>query len=776
MTANQDPPESPEKALFNYLRDVIYNPSKASFNPDTLAGDAKNLGLGIMFLAECVAETRAFANALARGDLSAKMPSAGNEIAAPLKTLYSSLKHLTWQSQQIAAGDYSQRVDFMGAFADSFNSMIRQLNQRNRELVMSKETAEAASRAKSAFLATVSHEMRTPLNAILGLSAVELQRDLPTLTRMNLEKIWNAGSSLLRIVNDVLDISRAEAGTFVIIPVDYDIIDLINDVVQINIVRVGSKPINFELFIDETIPRRLCGDSLRVKQILNNILSNAFKYTERGKVRFDVSWRKTPENALVVFTITDTGVGIKPNDIGKIFTENSQINSEANRYVEGTGLGLSITKYLVDLMGGTIGVESEFGVGSVFTALLPQKVINDAPIGFEAAQDLITFKTMVRGLSLEGNLARTQMPYGHVLLVDDVPTNLDVAEGLLSPYGLRISTASSGREAVDLVAAVHDDSPPEEKFDLILMDHMMPGMDGVEATRKIRAIGTEFSQKVPIVAFTANALSGMDKTFLEKGFNAFILKPIDVMQLDAALNRYVRRGPTEFGGEPSAEEPAAEGISAPEAEESGDGNLFAKNKIFIDGLDIETGVNRYGKDEKFLKVLKSYVLHIPKLLETLKATARSSLKDYAISVHGLKGSSYGISANVVGDLAAKLETMAKEGKNADANEDFAGTHLLLTRKTEKLIADLHSAIVKIENSLAAAKPKKKKLTRPNPEILGKVLEYAKRGKTSLIEDSLSELEGFAYEEEDSLIRELREHLDNFDYHLICEKLEKKLRK
>jgi signal transduction histidine kinase/DNA-binding response OmpR family regulator len=755
--------------LFEYLRDVIYNPNKARLDPNSLSGTERNLGLGIMFLAECISETRAFASALAKGDLGAPMPSAGNEIAAPLKTLYSSMKHLTWQAQQIAAGDYSQHVDFMGEFADSFNSMIRQLNQRNRELVMSKVNAEAATRAKSAFLATVSHEMRTPLNAILGLSALELQRDnLPTLSKLNLEKIWNAGSSLLRIVNDILDIARAEAGNFEIVPVDYSIVDLVNDIVQINIVRAGTKPISFELIVDETIPSRLSGDSLRVKQILNNILSNAFKYTERGKVRFQIGWTPTGggAGADMTFTVTDTGIGIRPEDMGKLFTDHSQINSEANRYVEGTGLGLSITKYLVDLMGGSIAVESEFGVGSEFRAVLPQRIIHGAPIGRKAAEDLASFRTMVKGMSVEGNLVRTRMPYGHVLLVDDVPTNLDVAEGLLSPYGLKVSTASSGREAVDLVGAVRDDSPPSERYDLILMDHMMPGMDGVEAVRNIRSLPTEYARKVPVIAFTASAAPGTDRMFIDNGFSSFIAKPIDILELDAALNRFVRRDAPP--GPRDEEEPAGGGGGRDEDADGAGADRAADElslaDLNVEGLDVETGIRRYGKEEKYIKVLKSYILHTPKLLETLKASARSSLSDYAISVHGLKGSSYGISANAVGDVAARLEAMAKEGKT----ESFADSHLLLMEKADKLIRDIAAAVNRVE----ARRRSESKEKRPEPdrELLAKLLDAARRGKTSMMEDLTVRLEEFEYEKDAALVEFVRSKLDEFDYQLIVDRL------
>ncbi|MDR2340249.1 MAG: response regulator [Deltaproteobacteria bacterium] len=747
-------PDAIAEVLFEYLRDVIYNPSKAKLDPDRLSGKFRDLGLGLMFIAECIAETREFANALAQGDLKAKMPGAGNEIAAPLKSLYSAFKHLTWQTNEIAAGDYSQHVDFMGEFADAFNDMIRQLDERNRELVISKITAEAASKAKSTFLSSVSHDMRTPLNAILGLSAVELQKDLPTLTRLNLEKIWNAGSALLRIVSDILDISRAESGNFEIVPVDYSLLELANDLVQVNIVRIGAKDITFEPRMEPTIPQRLSGDSLRIKQILNNLLSNAFKYTERGKVRFTVSWQRRGDKAFITFEVRDTGRGIGPDDLKTLFIDNKEIHYDANRYVEGTGLGLSITKYLVDLMGGTINADSVEGEGSVFTVRLPQGIVDEAPIGDEAVSGFQNFRSIVKGLSVEGNLVRTQMPYGRVLLVDDVPTNLDVAEGLLSPYGLDVSRASSGMEAIDKIRAIRDSDPPHQKFDIVFMDHMMPGVDGVEATRIIRTtLNTEYARQVPIIAFTANAFPGTDKHFLESGFTGFMPKPIDIFQLDEVLNRWVRSQEREQGMEVLPEE----ALPSPIAERLAD--------ITIDGLDIKAGIRRYGKEDKYLKILRSFALHTPKLLDTIKATARSSFKDYAIAVHGLKGSSYGISANLIGDLAARLEGMAKDGRS----ENFADTHLTLLERTNKLLGDISDVLLKLDQRERQTRSKGRR-PAPDKELLQRLLEVSKRGKTSQMEDILSELELYDYDSDPTLVPDLREGMEDFDYPRMCDRL------
>jgi CheY-like chemotaxis protein len=352
--------------------------------------------------------------------------------------------------------------------------------------------------------------------------------------------------------------------------------------------------------------------------------------------------------------------------------------------------------------------------------------------------------------------------------VDDVPTNLDVAEGLLSPYELKVSRASSGREALELVSAIRDDDPPEKKYDIILMDHMMPGMDGIETTRKIRDLPSEYSRSVPVVAFTANAVPGNDTIFLKSGFNGFIAKPIDVAQLDAALNRFVRNSEKDAAYKSSMRR----GLSpVSDNGEVAPPPVVGFSETVIKGLDIPTGISRYGKEDKYLKVLKSYILHTPKLLGTLRETATTSLADYAIAVHGLKGSSYGISATEVGDLAAKLEKMSKAGET----QGFEEAHNNLLELTEELISGISQVVERLE-AQDLKKVVKEKLPQPDTDLLERLLEYSKRGKTSLMEEALSELERYEYEEDMDLLRFLRDNLENFDYPAMCERLEKKLKR
>jgi signal transduction histidine kinase/DNA-binding response OmpR family regulator len=622
-------------------------------------------------------------------------------------------------------------------------------------VMKAKFEAEAASRSKSAFLATMSHEIRTPLNAIIGLSDIELQKDIAAGTRVNIEKIHNSGGNLLSIINDILDISKIETGNLTLVPVDYDFSSLVNDTVQLNIVRIGAKNIKFRLQVDETIPTKLFGDELRIKQILNNLLSNAFKYTEEGSVVLTVFWEKRGDNAWIVFSVQDSGQGIKEKDIPKLFSEYRQLDARANRHIEGTGLGLSITKNLATLMGGRIGVESEYGKGSVFTVQFPQQIIDETPIGTVTARKLESFRFKETYHSQSLRMVRSYMPYGRVLVVDDVETNLDVAKGLLLPYGLSIDTAASGTEAIEKIQAAGNGGTL--RYDLIFMDHMMPGMDGLEAVRIIRnELAGNYGKNVPIIALTANALTGNERMFLANGFNGFISKPIDVMQLDAALNTWVRNKQTTETLKMAEKE--LDKVKEDDRNTSG-----VLDGVEITGIDIAQGKERYNGEAAYLDILRSWNRHTPVLLEKMKNLSPKTLAEYSITVHGLKGSSYGIFANGIGKKAEELETFAKAGDFASvqaANADFI-------KMTESLLSDIGELLEKID----AGKAAKKKVPSPDPVALANLLEAAKRYKTTIMENILDEIESCEYESGGELVAWLREQMDNLEYDAICSRLE-----
>jgi CheY-like chemotaxis protein len=374
------------------------------------------------------------------------------------------------------------------------------------------------------------------MNAVIGLSRLMLDEgNLKGETESNLEKIYSAGSTILSIVNDILDISKIESGKFELYPSRYEITSLINDIITQNVVRIGEKPITFRLHIDENIPGVLLGDDLRVKQIFNNLLSNAFKYTNEGSVDWYLSYERENDAVWLASNIKDTGIGMKPESVAKLFSEYNQVDIQINRKVEGTGLGLSITKRMAEMMGGTVTAESEYGKGSVFSVRLRQEFVSEKPIGKETAENLMNFKYILSKRDSGAKIQRMDLSYAHILVVDDVPTNLDVVRGMLKPYKIKIDCATNGRQAIMMIRS------QKPRYDAVFMDHMMPGMDGVEATKNIREkIGTPYAQNVPIIALTANAIVGNEEMFLANGFQDFISKPIDTAKLDAVLRRWVK--------------------------------------------------------------------------------------------------------------------------------------------------------------------------------------------------------------------------------------------
>jgi signal transduction histidine kinase/CheY-like chemotaxis protein len=407
----------------------------------------------------------------------------------------------------------------------AYEQIITELNE-------AKERAIHANNAKSRFIATISHEIRTPMNAIMGLAEIQmLDETLPAGIAETFGDIYHSGFMLLDIINELLDMSRIEAGKVDIQPVRYNTAGLINSAVHLNILRIKNKPIEFSLFVESSLPDELYGDELRIKQIVNNLLSNAFKFTNRGLVSMSfesVAADGPGDGVMLVIKVRDTGTGMTPGQIEKLFDEYSRFNTGSDRSKEGTGLGMGITRRLVDMMGGELSIDSIAGKGSEFTVRLPQKRISGREIGWETADELGRFCYKPRREN-PAPAAREEMPYGRVLVVDDIATNLVIAEGLLSPYRLTVETAGGGLEAVEKIRA-------GQVYDIVFMDHVMPEVDGFEAMRLIRGLGYDR----PVVALTADAMTEQVEAFLANGFDDFIAKPIDSRRLDALLNKYVR--------------------------------------------------------------------------------------------------------------------------------------------------------------------------------------------------------------------------------------------
>jgi signal transduction histidine kinase/DNA-binding response OmpR family regulator len=547
--------------------------------------------------------------------------------------------------------------------------------------VRAKFEAESASRSKSSFLATMSHEIRTPLNAIIGFSEILLHQQLPNDAHIDLEKIHNSGSILLGIISDILDISKIETGNLELVPVNYTFQSLINDTVHLNLIRIGSKPIIFELDLDETIPAEFFGDELRVKQILNNLLSNAFKYTSEGKVILQVHWTSlSPENerAMLEFRIQDTGQGIKREDMPKLFSQFHQLNAKANRNIEGTGLGLTITKNLAEMMGGSIEVESEYGKGSVFTIRILQDIVDPAPIGRETTENLRRFR-FVDSHQQRGTIIRKRMPGCRVLVVDDVQLNLDVARGLLLPYGLSTDSVKSGQEAVDLIRSIttHDSA---FRYDLIFMDHMMPGMDGIEATRLIRSIDSDYARDVPIIALTANALAGNRELFLKNGINDYLAKPIEIQKLDMMLEKWI---PREKQSAYSAED------NLQVAEQRDD----RVQVPVIEGVNTREGLVNTGNSlSAYRQILSVYLTDVLERIPQIKTAAETGdLALYATMVHALKSISRSIGAAGLGDMAARLEEAGKTDDRTTVAEKTGEFLAALKVQTERISSVLNGS-------------------------------------------------------------------------------------
>ena len=458
--------------------------------------------------------------------------------------------------EYISSGDVDFKIDaakYSGSYkkiAEGINELIQKhtmaMEQINREklydLEKAVETERIASQYKSNFLAKMSHEIRTPMNAIVGMAELLLRRALPEDALHEVQDIKQASSNLVSIINDILDFSKIEAGKMEIIPGKYALLSLVNDTTNIIRMRLKEKPVQFLTNIDGNIPNNLIGDEVRLRQIIINLLSNAAKFTEEGHISMSISQRQSDANCppdtekqiWLIITISDTGQGIKPEDKAKLFSDFMQLDTKKNRAIEGTGLGLAISKRLCLAMGGDITVVSEYGKGSEFTATIPQDLDKEAPFS------LVGESRISHAVSGQIPAAGFTIPQARILVVDDIATNLKVAEGLLAPYKATVETCLSGAEAIEMIK---QHSEQGQDYDLVFMDHMMPEMDGIEATAAVRAL----NQTVPIIALTANVVTGMKEMFLENGFNDLLAKPIDVSKLDEILGRWIPKEKREKG-------------------------------------------------------------------------------------------------------------------------------------------------------------------------------------------------------------------------------------
>lgn len=715
------------------------------------------------------------------------------------------------------------------------------------EIQHSAETIKKNADMRSDFLANMSHEIRTPMNAVLGMAEMSLREDLPPAAREYITQIKTSGMSLLNIINDILDFSKIDSGKMDIVEEEYAPLSIFNDTSNIITTRIGTKKLELLLNINPTFPCKVIGDSQRIKQVLINLSNNAIKFTNKGRVKISLDYKDISDDQIEMrISVSDTGIGIKKADLEKIFESFSQVDSKRNRNVEGTGLGLAISKRLVELMNGTISVESVYETGTKFTIKIPQKVVDHSPSIFvrepdafmisglfsnryiarqfyrdaknlgifhaalmntdsfntllanysdalkskklfvffdeemftpaleriinrnpeinfveliDLTSDYSTKKANVRinkkplssltiAMALnneELKISRSDQaiqfdytaPDAKVLIVDDNEINLNIAEGLLEPLKMQITRATGGKEAIDIIS--------KNKFDLILMDHMMPEIDGIETTRIIRRLHKEYDE-VPIIALTANAMEGSKDMFLSEGMNDFIAKPIEVLNMVNTVRKWL-----------PVEKVKKDIVISEISDEKNEDSVY-EDLYNISDLNAEAAIKLLGSEKMYYNLLKEYHKAIPNKSALIRQYLENKdWPNYTVEVHALKSLSRQAGALELADMAAELEKAGND-RNTGFIEKYTEPMLQKYLSYEPLIGILFDD-KKVE--------KKKRKTKASRKVLLELFDMMTIALDNLdidmMEEVISGLDKYNFDlEQSKLYERLSEEVSNID--------------
>ena len=529
--------------------------------------------------------------------------------------------------------------------SSELNSYIDDM-RREQQLKEDLRVAKASSEAKSTFLSNVSHEIRTPINAVLGMDEMILRESDDKEILKYAADIKNSGRTLLSLINDLLDFSKIEAGKMEIIPVEYELSSTVNDLINMVRNKAEDKGLKLNIDVDPAMPHVLCGDEIRIKQCILNILNNAVKYTQKGSVSMSLSYSGISDDEISLkIRVKDTGIGIREEDLEKLYSPFERIEEERNRNIEGTGLGMSIVKNLLDMMGSKLEVSSVYGEGSDFSFEVKQKVINWEPIGdFN--------ETYIRSLeSIEKYRVSFTAEDARILVVDDTPINLSVIRSLLKETKVNIDTASSGAECLEMIK--------DTAYDIIFMDQRMPGMDGTQTLHAMREMKEEenLSHAAPVIILTANVVAGAKEQFMKEGFSDYLSKPVDALKLERTVAAYL---PPEKVKEPS------EGDAAVQAHEDTE---FSDRFAGIDGIDVKTALKNCMNTDILKNTVHDFYVSAktgPAKIE--KLWREENISEFTITVHALKSSARLIGALDLNELAAKLEEYGDKGDLSSIGE------------------------------------------------------------------------------------------------------------